>query len=132
MRPNTKLGVAEPLGSLVRLQPLARPVEGALLDFRNNVLRARLARDEERGRSGYDCDRISPADLHELVAFWTRFCPNRPCKGATPGLETRAQSILYHPGAGICSELAGQGAGLARVVAGLPKGIPVNTEFTSP
>ena len=68
MRPDAKLRVAEPFGNLVRLQPLARPVEGPLLDFRNDVLRQRLARDEERGCSGHDSDCVSPADLHNSLS----------------------------------------------------------------
>ena len=62
IRPDTKIGIAEPLGNLLRLQRRTGPVEKALLDFRNNVLRERLARKKERGRSGYR----------------SNSCPNRP------------------------------------------------------
>ena len=63
VRPDAELGVAEPFGHLVSLQPLTRPVEGSLLDFRNNVLRRRLAREKQRRRASYDANCISPADL---------------------------------------------------------------------
>jgi hypothetical protein len=93
MCPDTKLGVAEPLGDLVRLERLTRPVERALLDFRNNVLRERLSRQKERGCSGHDNDGISSADSHELLAS--------------------SQSKLYHPEAAIRSDLAERGSEIA-------------------
>ena len=82
-------------GNLVRLQPLLRPVEGALLDFRNSALRERLAREKERGCSGHSDDGISPADLHELIAS----CYVGP---AAECLETDSQHCIT--GVPICSD----------------------------
>ena len=63
MRPDAKLGIAEPLRNLVGLQRLGGSVERPLLDFRT-ALREGLAREQERGCSRYNADCISSADLH--------------------------------------------------------------------
>jgi len=107
MRPNAKLGVPEPFGNLVSLQPLTGPVEGALLDRRNNPFATDL-----RGRRSAGAP-ARTAIAFRLLIFMNSSPPKKcPPAAATPPLATGSQSKLYHPKA----------AGEARVVSATPTG----------
>ena len=76
MRPDAELGVFEPFGDLIRLQPFKRTVEGSFLNFGQRVLAKCPGGRTERGR-GYGPDCVASCNSHGFLSTQQILCVQR-------------------------------------------------------